>query len=972
MPDSPPGFRHDDKTCYALPQRAEFAALVPPYAPPPADARAVMPPQIAKDLIAAVEELQGHALALTLVGNYLAEHHHGDIRAIHDLPALAELREAPERSPYRVMRAIEIALARRIEEEGKTEKPAETVAGRELALLFFLGLFDRPAEMAHLPVVFPEDAAQYMPPHAADLALAAREITIEKQLDELKIELAAGVRDWRKKEIARSEAALEAEWIEAHEAARRVLVRRAFAGMAQVARDRRLVTEALHELTRRGLVSKFSENAGSDKGSVDCHPLVREYFGARLKELDRETFKAAHGRLYDHYRYAGLPAAFRDPVAYAALAIVASYPENRSVNQRALAGGRDPGGGGVPPTLRNANAADRKRAAEIMQRTDFDAALKRFLPEDEAGMTPLFDAIAHGCAAELEAETFVEVDVPRIARGNENFAATKLGLFGQELAALAAFFETPFIEPSPRLSPDLQALALNLAGFRLRALGRLEDAAEPFRKRVQFDVAANDDLNAAVASSNLSELLLTIGRIAGGEGAVRAGETAVTFADRSGDESQRVRRRAVHAEALLREAEALQWQPNIPRLYSVRGSHYCDLLLARGRAAETASRAEWALDFYRSAGHDGRLDIALDTLTQARAALAEAPLSAPASANCAELSKDALAALRRANSEDHLPRGLLAHAEALWRCGDAKAADDPLREAETIAARGPMPLFMAQAHLLRARIALSRNNLAPAKAKRDAALILIQRHGYGRAAPEAALLNAEIVCAENAANRDAAIAAAVTAIRGEPYHDEQIGITIDGGWWGLLPRLEMLLSAVDPRLAELRAARDAYNAERDAYLRSTLAKDVEGYDPAHDPIAAYLGVDVWEEEDRALADPDFRRELSEALVRAGYKPLDETPISEQRNDARNYLKLKREAQGAKEELDLPEMPDALVRHIFAEPQAQEMLRDIMQQNSLSGAPSDLPLEVQRAIVTALMKQGIIQVGGATAAESSET
>ncbi len=133
-----------------------------------------MPPQIAKDLIAAVEELKGHALALTLAGNYLAEHHHGDIRAIHDLPALAELRDAPERSPYRVMRAIEIALARRIEEEGKTEKPAETVAGRELALLFFLGLFDRPAEMAHLPVVFPQDAAQVLQPDAADLALAAK------------------------------------------------------------------------------------------------------------------------------------------------------------------------------------------------------------------------------------------------------------------------------------------------------------------------------------------------------------------------------------------------------------------------------------------------------------------------------------------------------------------------------------------------------------------------------------------------------------------------------------------------------------------------------------------------------------------------------------------------------------------------------------------------------------------------------
>ncbi len=101
-------------------------------------------------------------------------------------------------------------------------------------------------------------------------------------------------------------------------------------------------------------------------------------------------------------------------------------------------------------------------------------------------MTPLFAAIAHGCAAEREDETFNEVYRPRIARGNENFASRKLGLFGQELAALAAFFETPFTKPSPHLSPGDRALALNLVGFRLRALGRLEDAAEPMRAAAEL------------------------------------------------------------------------------------------------------------------------------------------------------------------------------------------------------------------------------------------------------------------------------------------------------------------------------------------------------------------------------------------------------------------------------------------------------------------------------------------------------
>ena len=134
-------------------------------------------------------------------------------------------------------------------------------------------------------------------------------------------------------------------------------------------------------------------------------------------------------------------------------------------------------------------------------------------------------------------------------------------------------------------------------------------------------------------------------------------------------------------------------------------------------------------------------------MTQARAALAAIPPSARAPQDCTARSAEALAALRRANQEALSPRGLLAHAEALWRCGDADAAADSLREAEAIAARGPMPLFLAQVHLLRARIALSAEaHPATTPRKRDAAA-LIAKHGYGRAAPELAVLDAEIASA---------------------------------------------------------------------------------------------------------------------------------------------------------------------------------------------------------------------------------
>jgi hypothetical protein len=1027
---------HHNDVSYQLPQRVEFQSLVPAYSPPaaymppPADARPALPARIAKELIAAVEELKGHALALTLIGKDLAENHRGDIRAAGDLPALPHIHPSdPARDAYRVMRSIEIGLARQIEEQrGGTAKPAETAAGRQLALLFFLGFFDRPAETAHLPVVFPLAAVDYVQPDEADLELAKKDLlALKGRLEDLAEEREKTDRESRKQQIEQEQDAIRAERDEAVEAARRTLVRRVFAGLAENVRDRSKLVEALRELVRRGLIAKSGESSPFDKASIDCHPLVREYFGARLKELDRETFKAAHGRLYDHYRYAGLPQAFRGPVAYALLADQCAFPDygakktiddllSGRMNERTKAN--------TPRPLVEAAPDQLRKAAALIGGTEWDAALKRFLPEDEAGMTPLFAAIAHGCAAEREAECWSEVYRPRIARGNEAFAARKLGLFGQELAALAAFFETPFTKPSPRLSPAVQALALNQAGFRLRALGRLEDAAEPMRAAVEEYVAQENWEQASLNSGNLSGLLLTIGRIAGGDGAGTAGEAAVAFADRSRDAGMRSIMRTAHADALFqagslarasalfREAEALQkeTQPGLPRLYSLQGYGYCALLLARGRAAEAAARADYALAATMQ-GKQVSLDIALATLAQARAALAQAPLASPAPAACAALSEKALAALRRANAEEFVMRGLLAHAEALWRCGDANAAGEPLREAETIAARGPMPLFLADAHLLRARIALSQRNFAEAAKQRAAASGLIAEHGYGSAAPKLAVLDAEIACAQNAEGREALLAAAMKAIRGEPYRDARTGIGIDGGWWGLLPRLEALLPADAPELASLRAARDAYNAERDAYLAAEEA-DLE----------AKLAKE-WAEEDRALADPDFRRELNSVLVANGYKPLDETPVSEQRSDARNYLKRKREAQGKGKAREVPEVPDALldqllanpealealnamlkeagipetidklgreaqrqavaalmamaqkqqdaaeeepdipeelVHRVFAEAQFQDLLRDIMQRNDLSGAPAGLPMETKRAIVAALMKQGFIE------------
>jgi tetratricopeptide (TPR) repeat protein len=611
-----------------------------------------------------------------------------------------------------------------------------------------------------------------------------------------------------------------------------------------------------------------------------------------------------------------------------------------------------------------------RKAAALIGGAEWDKALKAFLPDGEAGMTPLFSAVAHGCAAEREAETWSEVYIPRIARGNENFTPAKLGLYGPELAALASFFETPFTKPSRRLAGERQALALNLAGFSLRAIGRVEDAVAPMRAAVSLRAEMKDWEKGADESGALSELLLTLGRLGGKESAAAAGEEAVSFADLSGEALERMLQRTIRANALLqtgalaradalfREAEALASNATQGSLClnSLQGYRYCELLLARWRAAEADVRGAFALDLAKR--NNWLLDIGLGTLTQARAALADAPFGPRAPRDCAKRSAEALAALRRANQETYIVPGLLAHAEALWRCGDAGAAGEPLREAEAIARRGPMPLFLADSYLLGARILLSGGRIARARTHRDQAAALIEKHGYGRGAPELAVLDAEIAWADDAEDCAAVTAAAMKTIRGEPYRDERTGVTIDGGWWGLLPRLEALLPPDDPELARLRLTRDNYYDERDAYLAAQEQK------PPVEEVSEAPSV-PGELVEHILADQDARATVEQVLTQKGIGELVGMEPEEQHDAIREAvyavlaetLALKAKTAAA----DPREVPDAAVEKVFAHPQAQELIRDLMRQYSLEGVAADLPFETKRFIVGKLKEHGYVRI-----------
>ena len=443
--------------------------------------------------------------------------------------------------------------------------------------------------------------------------------------------------------------------------------------------------------------------------SLDAHPHLRAYFAKQLSEKKPEAWRAGHKRIYDH--------------------LCATTKE------------------GDQPTL-----------------------------ED---LQPLYQAVAHGCLAGLQLETWEMVWLARIRRMNERYSTRNLGAYGSNLGALICFFDIPWCDVSQSITKYHKALLLDETGYALKALGRLTDALEPFRSALALCIKQEHWVRAANSANNLSELELSRGKVAG---AVEYAAQSVTYADSSGDAFQRLARRATHAyalhqagrhaeaEARFREAEQMQGEsePDFPLLYSLRGFQYCDLLLAgpeypvwgqekggsrkdellavcRAVSRRAAQTLKWVTD-----ARLGLLTIALNHLTLGRAALFEAIL-AHSDLRVASSELDAaVSGLRRAATQDHIPAGLLTRAWLRAITGiptghDSAQAD--LDEAWEIAERGPMPLFLADIHLYRARL-FYREAAYPWESPATdlaAAEALIKKCGYHRRDEELADAKAAIL-----------------------------------------------------------------------------------------------------------------------------------------------------------------------------------------------------------------------------------
>jgi hypothetical protein len=439
---------------------------------------------------------------------------------------------------------------------------------------------------------------------------------------------------------------------------------------------------------------------------LDCHPLIREYFG-KCSQQKATVWQQAQQRLYEYYK-----------------------------------------------------------------------DLAKQLPEKVAEMQPLFAAISHGCAAGLHQQALNEVYSPRIQRGKENYLCKKLGAFSDELAVLVHFFIQPWHQPVEALTENDQALLMNWAGVRLRALGRLLEAVQPMRNSLSNGVNQENWNDAAIEASNLSELFLALGDLAQ---AMRYGKLSMSYADQSGNLDTCRRNTTTVADALLQsgdlpkalalfqEAEQIQqqWQPEYPTLYSLWGFRYCDLLLEQRKVEAVLERADKALAIAEQ-NRFSLLSIALDQLSLGKAHTLLA-FPAPASdtqsghvldyvnadyetgsaqqihaQKAGEFLEQAVAGLREAGTQHYLPLALLVRASYFRFRLDFKAAHKDLNEVLDVAGSS-MRLHRCDYHLESARLALAEGDPETATDHCVAAEQLIKDTGYNRRLPELQALRQALV-----------------------------------------------------------------------------------------------------------------------------------------------------------------------------------------------------------------------------------
>jgi tetratricopeptide (TPR) repeat protein len=408
-------------------------------------------------------------------------------------------------------------------------------------------------------------------------------------------------------------------------------------------------------------------------GTLDCHPLVREYFGEKLKEQNPNGWTEAHKRLYHYFK---------------------ALPEKE-----------------LPDTLLEmeplfAAVAHGCRAGLHQQALD-DVYWKRIKRGDEHYCTKKLGAFGADLAV---LSNFFEKPWSKPAAGLPDrekavilsWAAFRLRAVGRLREALQPMKAGLKMGVEQEDWKGAAIRAANLSELEL-TLGEVREAVAYGRQSVQYADHSGDW--------------------------VEQRDELTVLADAQHQAGERA-----EAEQWFREAEEKQKtrQPGYPFLYSLWGYRYCDLLLSQGRFEEVLERAEKTLHWAKQQG-GLLLDEALDNLTLGRAWVQKTVHEKSGDFSTAlDYLDRAVKGLREAGTTDHLPRGLLARAECHRLSGQSAKARQDLDEAREIAASGDMKLFLVDYHLEAGRLRRAEGQEEDAVRHFKKAKEMIKETGYRR------------------------------------------------------------------------------------------------------------------------------------------------------------------------------------------------------------------------------------------------
>ena len=395
--------------------------------------------------------------------------------------------------------------------------------------------------------------------------------------------------------------------------------------------------------------------------ALDAHPLVREWFGERLRQTNEVAWKAAHGQLYEH---------LRDTTKEGDKPTLESF----SPLYQAIAHGCRAG-----------------RYQEALNDIYGDRICRR-LPngEYEYYATNMLGALGTNLAAiqwffEKAYETLVSPLNPSAQGWVFSEAAVGLRSQGRFAEALSAQRAALRLDEEKKHWAGAAINASNVSSAEL-VVGEIAAAVKTAEQSVAYA-----DLS---AKTFLMSSLRTV-------------YAAALYASSRQKEAQR----------LFREAERRQKkrQPEHPLLYSLGGYLYCDLLLANRKWIAARARAIQAIAISRNNNWIG--NVGLDELTLGRARLGFA-LSYVRPQRTASAHDEiravhnslagALDTLLAWGAPEYVVRGLLARAVFYRSISDWERAARDLEEVEEIAEPGPMRLYLCDMAIERARLAFAR------------------------------------------------------------------------------------------------------------------------------------------------------------------------------------------------------------------------------------------------------------------------